>query len=130
MIPHNYVLQPLAGGVALQRALHFPRPPRLGPSISTLYMPGRLSIVAFSVILFGASCTSNTGLSDPALPGKTLSMSERYRFLDRKAGADDITQALERLPFSKIELKREACFGPCPVYTVSISRFDIEFVGV
>jgi hypothetical protein len=49
---------------------------------------------------------------------------EPYAFIHESAGVSigRYEEALQALPFERIELERTACFGCCPIYTVSLFR--------
>jgi len=45
-----------------------------------------------------------------------------YDFLRYGLGRSSLEEALERLPFERIELERTPCFGACPAYKVTLHR--------
>ena len=84
-------------------------------------------------MIFISSCTSSSPLPLPPLPGASTephSLEERYAFLyTRDPHATE--RGLEAIPFSRFELERGPCFGPCPVYRFSIGRAGlVEYEGI
>jgi len=102
------------------------RPRRRAP----LRLPGsrlHLLIVAASALLFCAGqgsqvCNAQTEPMNPAV--ENSAWPEPYTFVHESAGVsiERYEQALQALPFERIELERTACFGFCPIYTVTLFR--------
>ena len=92
----------------------------------------RATLISLALIIFASACTSSNDLPVPPLPGASTeptSLAERYAFLFTR-NADATERGLQAVPFSRIELTRGPCYGPCPVYRVSIGRSgQVEYEG-
>jgi hypothetical protein len=95
-----------------------------------LRLPGNrlcLALVAASVLLFCASQRSQVCNAQIKEINRAVEISEwpePYTFIHEDAGVsiNRYEQALQTLPFEAIELERTACFGFCPIYTVTLFR--------
>jgi hypothetical protein len=95
-----------------------------------LRLPGNrvwLVLVAASALLFCAGQGSQVcyAQTQPIHSGVEISAwPELYTFIHESAGVSigQYEQALQALPFERIELERTACFGACPIYTVTLFR--------
>ena len=59
----------------------------------------------------------------PARDSAPTPMPEYYRFLERSGvGIEDVDSIWARLPYDSIYLRREPCFGTCPMYDATLYR--------
>jgi hypothetical protein len=86
-----------------------------------------LVIAVFSALLFcagqgGQVCNAQTQVMHPTAGNSEW--PEPYTFIHEDAGVSigRYEEALQALPFERIELERTACFGCCPIYTVTLFR--------
>jgi hypothetical protein len=86
-----------------------------------------LVLIAFSTLFLCAGheiqvCYAQTKPMNPG--GENSAWPEPYAFIHESAGVsiDRYEEALHALPFERIELERTACFGCCPIYTVTLFR--------
>jgi hypothetical protein len=86
-----------------------------------------LVLLGFSALLLCAGqecqvCYAQTKPTNPAV--ENFAWPEPYTFIHESAGVSigRYEQALQALPFERIELERTACFGACPIYTVTLFR--------
>jgi hypothetical protein len=88
--------------------------------------PPWLVLIAFSTLFLCAGqgsqvCNAQTEMIHR---GENSAWSEPYTFIHESAGVSigQYEQALQALPFERIELERTGCFGFCPIYTVTLFR--------
>jgi hypothetical protein len=89
--------------------------------------PPWLVLIAFSTLFFCAGHEIQVCYAqiEPMNPGvENAAWPEPYTFIHEDAGVsiDRYEEALQALPFERIELERTACFGACPIYTVTLFR--------
>jgi hypothetical protein len=86
-----------------------------------------LVLLGLSALLFCISqevqvCNAQTKSIHPSV--ENSAWPEPYAFIHESAGVSigRYGQALHDLPLERIELERTACFGFCPIYTVTLFR--------
>jgi hypothetical protein len=86
-----------------------------------------LVLLGFSALLLCAGqecqvCYAQTKPTNPAV--ENFAWPEPYTFIHESAGVSigRYEQALQAIPFERIELQRTGCFGTCPIYTVTLFR--------
>jgi hypothetical protein len=92
-------------------------------------MTQRWSYLALAVISVAAGCRrvpaqEYSGSGTMPSTDTTLSqVPEHYRFLRQPGvGMKDLDSAWARLPYDSIYLRREPCFGTCPMYDATLYR--------
>lgn len=89
-------------------------------------MTRRLSFLPLAIaVLLGCRRVpeQDQAVTPPAANAGRDSVPEYYRFLQHPGvGVDDVDSIWARLPYDSIYLKRDPCFGTCPIYDVTLYR--------
>ena len=90
-------------------------------------MTGRLSFLTFAAVALTFGCRrvpeQDQAGALPVLDSNHVDLPEYYRFLQHPGvGMEDIDSIWSRLPYDSIALRRDPCFGTCPIYNVTLYR--------